>query len=139
MLVFKHAARLWLQANAGSFSESDVTSKAYEMARVDLQQRQTPRLPDAEPKRIAAVAFRHAPQQRAEPVLAWRKRSARVSLGDGRVASQEASQMTVQQIVALYALRQPVAAPTSGVYVLSVASVGTPGALGARVADEGSA
>jgi hypothetical protein len=121
----------------GFYSESDVLPVAKQLAAHHVKHRQTPRLPDPEPKRLAVPVYRPAPEQQAGRVWMGRFAPARLSLGDGYAAQREVSRSMVQALLATL-LRQPAAAVAQTVEttMLPVSPVGVPEALGAPVAGE---
>ncbi len=72
--AFRASARYFLQTHAGMWTSADVERKARELAEQDVHSRQTPRLPDPEPQRIAGPTPAQI-QRRAQPDAALGRRA----------------------------------------------------------------
>jgi hypothetical protein len=92
----------------GSYNEADVWPAAMQLAAQHVKQRQPPRLPDPEPKLLAAPPpYPPEPVQTAGRIWTGRRgwRLPWLALGDGRMAAREETAAQVRALVAALALR----------------------------------
>jgi hypothetical protein len=122
--------------NAGMWTTADVVTRARALAQLDTSRRQTSRLPDPEPKLLAAPAPEVAPASvYRDTQLAWPRQSARLSLGDSLAARQEDTARQVSDMVTavLRHLTQQAPGLVEAPIVQTPPALGTPATLGALV------